>query len=471
MSFHSLDYILFLVSVFGLYWLLPRRAQNLLLLAASYFFYGYIHHWFLYLILASTVLDYTCGLSMKRWPTGKKCFLIASLVGNLGMLAVFKYFNFFIGNVQEFLELVGLPSFGWTLNIFLPAGISFYTFQTLSYTIDIYRGGLEPRKDFINFAVFVAFFPQLVAGPIERAKRLIPQFEKKRRLDPVSVHDGVCLMIFGFFKKLVIADTVAIYSNKVFAIRDPSFLMVWAGVFAFYIQIYADFSAYTDIARGTARLLGFKLTRNFRHPYISRNPVDLWQRWHISLSTWLRDYVTVSLHRSRWKAYRNMNIFLTFTLCGLWHGAGWNFILWGAYCGLTLIYYPLYQRLVTRLFGKNFMVHFLHWASMFVLINIGFLLFREHNLRYIIRDLTLNPFNNTAIQVIAAWQIAVPVFIYSLPLWAYTFYDVLLKKRLRTTPMGSKVDYWFHTFAACALFILILILNSEKNVDFIYFQF
>ena len=281
-----------------------------------------------------------------------------------------------------------------TLRILLPVGISFYTFQAMSYTIDVYRGELHARRSLLDLAVFVSFFPHLVAGPIQRASFLLPQVESPRRFSAEKARSGFVLICWGFFKKLVVADNVGVIANKVFALSDPTFYILWAGVFAFAIQIYADFSAYTDIARGTSRWLGFELTENFAHPYLARSPADFWRRWNISLSSWFRDYVYIPLGGSRLGAWLwTRNVLVTFLLSGLWHGASWNYVLWGLYHGLLLLVTQVAgqaRRLPAPQFGRWLLVPQI--AGMFVLTNIGWLLFRETELSAIVRDLTLSPF-------------------------------------------------------------------------------
>jgi len=272
--FHSLDFVIFFILVTAVYWRLPHRGQNVLLLVASYFFYGYVHPWFLILIASSTVIDYLSARGMERWPARRRAFMAASIVTNFGMLGFFKYFNFFVDNLHAVLEAAGLQVSLPVLRVILPVGISFYTFQAMSYTVDVFRGELRARRSLLDVAVFISFFPHLVAGPIQRASYLLPQVEARRRFALPRATSGFYLMVWGFFKKLVIADNVGIIANKVFALSDPSFEILWAGVFAFAIQIYADFSAYTDIARGSSRWLGFELTENFDHPYLARNPAD-----------------------------------------------------------------------------------------------------------------------------------------------------------------------------------------------------
>ena len=295
------------------------------------------------------------------------------------------------------LAAFGLTVHEPTLRILLPVGISFYTFQAMSYTIDVYRGELHARRSLLDLAVFVSFFPHLVAGPIQRASFLLPQVESPRRFSAEKARSGFVLICWGFFKKLVVADNVGVIANKVFALSDPTFYILWAGVFAFAIQIYADFSAYTDIARGTSRWLGFELTENFAHPYLARSPTDFWRRWNISLSSWFRDYVYIPLGGSRLGTWLwTRNVLITFLLSGLWHGASWNYVLWGLYHGLLLLVTQVVRegskRAAAASRDPDAGCVVPQIAGMFVLTNIGWLLFRETELSAIVRDLTLSPF-------------------------------------------------------------------------------
>ncbi len=347
MIFHSLDFVVFFFVTVALYWRLSHRWQNHLLLVASYVFYGWITPWYLLLLMTSTTIDWWAARRMEADPAHRKRYLALSLTSNLGMLAYFKYANFFIDNVGHILTTVGLPTSPHVLKVMLPVGISFFTFQALSYTIDVYRGTLRARASLLDVATYVAFFPQLVAGPIERASALLPQVEGTRHFSPDAARSGLRLMAWGFFKKLVIADNVGLVADKVFALEAPAFEILWAGVFAFAIQIYADFSAYSDIARGTARWFGFELMVNFDHPYLARGPQDFWRRWHISLSTWFRDYVYIPLGGSRKGFGRELaNILATFVLSGFWHGASWNYVLWGFYHGMLLVASRLRRRVL-----------------------------------------------------------------------------------------------------------------------------
>ena len=336
--FHSLAFFVFFFITVAAYWLLPRRAQNVLLLVASYVFYGWVHAWWPILLFATTFVDYWAARLMTLVPARRKLWLWLSIASNLGLLGVYKYFNFFIENVAAAGAAVGWHIPPIALRLALPAGISFYTFQSMSYTIDVYRGHAPARTRFVDVAAFVSFFPHLVAGPIMRATNLLPQFERDRTFSPSAARDATLLIIWGLFKKLVIADNVGVIANKVFSLESPEFFVLWAGVFAFAIQIYADFSAYTDIARGVAKWYGFDLIRNFERPYLASGPADFWRRWNISLSTWFRDYVYIPLGGSRRGPWREAaNIMITFLVSGLWHGASWNYVLWGAYHGALLL--------------------------------------------------------------------------------------------------------------------------------------
>ncbi|MBF0357886.1 MAG: MBOAT family protein [Magnetococcales bacterium] len=471
MIFHSLDYLLFFIFVVAVYWTLNRKLQVIFLIGMSYFFYGYIHPWFLYLILTSTVVDYFCGLSMERHPDHKQTALLVSVVTNLGLLGFFKYFGFFVDNVSELLLMFGLPGFTNNLDIYLPVGISFYTFQTMSYTIDIYRDQLKPRKNFLDFALFVSFFPQLVAGPIERAKNFLPQIECERTLTVKDVQSGLFLLIWGFFKKMVIADNVAFIANKLLFLEETSFLLVWVGAFAFGVQIFADFSAYSDIARGSARLLGFNLSINFNHPYIAASPAEYWKRWHISLSSWIHDYVFLPLALSRKlrtaTAGLIVSLFITFFLNGLWHGAGWNFILWGIYHFFLILLYGWARSHTPESIRDNSWLR--PWQVLLMLFwnHISFLIFWEWELAYTLRNLTLSPFANSEIQIQTAKFLFGQTLLYSLPLWGHTLFAYIQERFFAKECWQVTL---FQTVASMIMFFGILVLRGD-SVDFIYFQF
>ena len=353
MFFNSIAFLLFLPTVFFLYWFIFKKnlkIQNILLLIASYFFYGWWDYRFLILIALSTVIDYVVGLKLQEETVKKKRkhLLALSLIFNLGMLGFFKYYNFFVESWIDSWALLGVKMNVSTMQIVLPVGISFYTFQTLSYTIDVYRKKLTPTTNFINFATFVAFFPQLVAGPIERATNLLPQFSVKKTFNLERAKSGIHLIIWGLFKKIVIADGCATYVNSIFDnYLELNTLTLIIGAVYFAFQIYCDFSGYSDIAIGTARLFGFELMQNFNYPYFSRDVAEFWRRWHISLSTWFRDYLYIPLGGSRTSKRKQIrNVFIVFLVSGFWHGANWTFIIWGALHALFFI--PLLLRKKNR---------------------------------------------------------------------------------------------------------------------------
>jgi alginate O-acetyltransferase complex protein AlgI len=349
MLFNTFKFLYFFLVVYALYLVLNRRGQNRLLLAASYYFYGCWDPRFLALILTSTLIDYGCGRGMGASagrPPRRKAFMLASLCSNLGILFVFKYFNFFTESLHALLASLGVGVDPRVLSIALPVGVSFYTFQSINYTLAVYRGRLEPCADFLDFALFISFFPQLVAGPIERAEDLLPQVRGRREIRSAMAREGLWLILLGLFKKMVLADNMTAFTRPVFdAPGTASGVEVLVGIYAFAFQIYGDFSGYSDIARGTAGLMGFELMRNFRHPYFATNPSDFWRRWHISLSNWLRDNLYIPLGGSRggrWPTYRNLMI--TMLLGGVWHGAAWNFVAWGLFHGTLLTLYHMMHR-------------------------------------------------------------------------------------------------------------------------------
>ncbi|MAM28978.1 MAG: membrane-bound O-acyltransferase family protein [Flavobacteriaceae bacterium] len=343
MLFNSLDFAIFLPIVFVLYWFVTNkilRLQNFLIVVASYFFYGWWDWRFLVLIIFSTLVDYFVGIRLadEENRLNRKLLLWTSIFVNIGFLGFFKYYNFFIDNFVSAFSFFGMKINADSLNVILPVGISFYTFQTLSYTIDVYKKKLAPTNDIIAFSAFVSFFPQLVAGPIERATNLLPQFYKKRIFDYNKAVDGMRQILWGLFKKIVIADNCARYANEIFNnSADFSGSTLLMGALFFTFQIYGDFSGYSDIAIGTSRLFGFNLKQNFAFPYFSRDIAEFWRRWHISLSTWFRDYLYIPLGGSRGGMLMKVrNVFIIFIVSGFWHGANWTFIVWGA---LNAIYF------------------------------------------------------------------------------------------------------------------------------------
>ncbi|WES95752.1 MBOAT family protein [Chryseobacterium arthrosphaerae] len=344
MLFNSIGFAIFLPVVFLLYWLVTNknlRLQNILLLLASYYFYACWDWRFLFLLMFSTLLDYCTGLKMQEAENqkGKRFWFWLSITINLGFLGVFKYYNFFAQSFAEAISHVGLQVNPWTLQVILPVGISFYTFHGLSYVIDVYKDRIRAESNFVDYAVFVSFFPLLVAGPIERATHLLPQIKQRRTFNYTQAVDGLRQILWGLFKKIVIADNCAEFANQIFnssADQSGSTLALGAVLFAF--QIYGDFSGYSDIAIGTARLFGIDLLRNFAFPYFSRDIAEFWRRWHISLSSWFKDYLYIPLGGSKggnWMRIRNT--FIIFIVSGFWHGANWTFIVWGALNALFIM--------------------------------------------------------------------------------------------------------------------------------------
>lgn len=392
MLFNSLDFTFFLPVVFIIYWALKNQIkyQNLFLLLASYIFYGWWDWRFLSLIIFSTFCDFLIALSLSKSSkqSTKTSLLWLSVFINITLLGFFKYFNFFIDNFIEAFSLFGNKINIRALNLVLPVGISFYTFQTLSYTIDVYHKRLTPTKDFLTFSAFVIFFPQLVAGPIEKASNLLPQFKQKKIFNYNSVVDGLRQILWGFFKKIVIADTCAIYADLIFNdYNNYSGFTLFFGAILFAFQIYGDFSGYSDIAIGTARLFGFNLIQNFNFPYFSRDIAEFWRRWHISLSTWFRDYLYIPLGGSKGSlATKIRNIFIIFIVSGFWHGANWTFIAWGvlnAIFFLPLLISNKNRRFVNKpLSNTNFpkFKEFFQILFTFILISISWIFFRSNDL-------------------------------------------------------------------------------------------
>jgi len=537
MLFNSFEFFLFLPIVLAVYWLLKGdfKKQNVILLAASYFFYAWWDIRFIFLIAVTTVVDYNAALIIQHGSTtfkqrfisvmfliffsvflgfiswkeeaewdvvqnailvttllsisiyllplivakfktisGAKLALSLSIISNLTILGYFKYFNFFVDSFTDAsFFLFGIePSF-ITLSIILPVGISFYTFQSMSYSIDVYRGQLKASKSLIDYAAYLSFFPQLVAGPIERGKTFLPQFQRKRNIENGDIKFGIWLIIFGLFKKIVIADNLAIFVNTVFSPYDngellttpENGLMVLLAIYAFSFQIYTDFSGYADIARGTAKIFGFHLMVNFRLPYIATNPSDFWRRWHISLSSWLRDYLYIPLGGSRggpFKTYRNL--LLTMLLGGLWHGASITFVLWGAYQGTILI---LYRLLGVESAGEQSkpIMKVVHVIWMFHLVCLGWLIFRAQNVQtiYLFLDaIFTHMFVNQAIlDGISTLEFyLIPLFIYQV---LQVKHKTLFPQKIMTAIPNFHI--WFFTIMS------ILALSSKQSSEFIYFAF
>jgi len=472
MVFNSLEFALFLCVCLLLTWLLPHRAQNRLLLLASYVFYAAWDWRFLGLIVLSTVIDYTVGLALERSHAQRRrrWLVSASVAANLSILGAFKYAGFFADSLRELAGLAGLELSRVSLDVVLPVGISFYTFQTLSYTIDIYRGRLRPTRHFLDFALFVAFFPQLVAGPIERATNLLPQILAPRRFRWSRFGSGGWLVLWGLFKKVVIADNLAALVDGVYQPgTSPTGPEVLLATYAFAVQIYCDFSGYSDIARGVARLLGFEIMLNFRLPYLAASPAEFWRRWHISLSTWLRDYLYISLggnRRGRRATYRNL--MLTMLLGGLWHGAAWTFVLWGAFHGAWLcvhrILRPGLERLRPATPAGRALWRALCIVVTFQLVCLGWMIFRAESLGHLVALLNAVAVTFEAGRV-AHWLLPFGVLVAPL---------VLMQLAQVSNGRQEVVFGWrlpLRVGLYVLLFFAIVFLGEDFGAPFIYFQF
>jgi D-alanyl-lipoteichoic acid acyltransferase DltB (MBOAT superfamily) len=473
MVFNSLHFLWFFVVVYALYRVLPHRGQNWLLLVASYYFYAAWDWRFLGLLLASTVVDYSAALAIGRSdsPRRRRLLLTLSLGFNLTMLGFFKYFNFFGDNLHVIFGALGWQVDFVTVRVLLPIGISFYTFMTMSYVIDVYRREIPPTRDLLDFAVFVAFFPHLVAGPILRAARLLPQIDQPRRITREQMRDGLWLIVWGFFQKVFVADNLAGLANAVFdPAADPSGANVLLGTYAFAFQIYGDFAGYSNVARGTSKLMGIELIENFRFPYLVRSPQAFWRHWHISLSTWLRDYLYIPLGGNRGsEGQTRRNLLLTMVLGGLWHGAAWTFILWGFYHGLLLVGYRAADRMHwfrEWVQGDGPAARLTSWFVMFHITCYGWLVFRSRSAQQI-GEMSWSLLTGFAPRSIDVNGLLVPLLLYTTPLLlvhaceAY-YDDVLVVPRL---PVAVRYSLYA---AAC---YLIMLFGNFGGAEFIYFQF
>lgn len=473
MLFNSFSFAYFFAILFPLYWSLGRwhRAQNLLLLLAGYYFYACWNPKFLALLVLSTAVDYYCGLAVSRIeaPGRRKAFVLLSMALNLGMLGYFKYYNFFAESLRDLLLKGGLDVPLGQLDIVLPIGISFYTFQSMSYVIDVYRKDIEPTRNPIEFATFVSFFPHLVAGPIMRPTTLLPQVARPRRFDLAQFYQGSYLIFWGLTKKVVVADNLATIVNELFGrweTLDGGLALL--AVYAFAFQIYCDFSGYTDAARGVAKCLGFELALNFNLPYLSANPREFWQRWHISLSSWLRDYLYIPLGGSRGGSLRvYRNLMLTMVIGGLWHGAAWTFVLWGFYQGLLLVGHRMAQPWLARIQPTD-PVDRACWRALrvvvtFHLVCLGWLFFRAESMAQVsgmLQAMIERP-------AIPASAYLIPVALLTLPLLAFQIAQYLARDLDVVLKTPWYVRSLFYTFC----FYAFILAGEFGGGQFIYFQF
>ncbi len=471
MLFNSYTFWLFFALVAILYRFLPHRGQNYLLLAASYVFYGFWDWRFLFLLLFSTTFDFTAGLLIAR-STGykRKLILVSSMATSLTLLGFFKYFGFFARELTALLQHLGLNIPAPALHIILPVGISFYTFQTMSYAIDVYRGDTQPVRNFFNFALYVSFFPQLVAGPIERSSHLVPQIVQPRRHRAEDFREGLYHVLIGLFKKIVVADNMAFFAAATFQtpLNQMAPLDCLVGIYAFAFQIYGDFSGYSSIAQGVAKWLGFDLMFNFRHPYFATSPSDFWKRWHISLSSWLRDYLYIPLggsRQGRWKTYRNL--LLTMLLGGIWHGANWTFVAWGLLHGILLCAHRLTLRenTMTPLPQPNRLVHLAKMLVMFHCVCLGWLFFRAESVHQAAQMLATfgTRWHVTEFSQFTLGSMA----FYILPLLAFEWWVEKKGDLLVLTKCHWPVRAAVYIYMALMLFFF----PSPVQNEFIYFQF
>lgn len=467
MQFNSIEFLLFFPIVFMLYWSLLRypKAQNWLIIFCSYFFYGWWDWHLLYLIILTSFCSWGSGLLIHRFRDKGKFFLLFNVCLNIGILCLFKYYDFFVNSLNNVLSFIGVSVQISTLRFIVPVGISFYTFQALSYSIDVYRRTIIPTREISAFFAYICFFPQLVAGPIERAGNLLGQFESKRHFEFDEAADGIRQMLWGYFLKSVLADNCASIANVVF---DHADVMNWHGMFFgilfFAFQIYGDFAGYSHIAIGSARLLGFSLLDNFRSPYISHSIQEFWRRWHISLNTWFRDYVYIPLGGNRCGFFLKIrNILITFTLSGLWHGANWTYIVWGFYNGLlTLI--PARE-------GKQKSISWFSIPITFCLVLIGWTIFRSSSVSQAFSIIAKIAMFQGGVNVLDFGTVSHVVYFLSFILMAIVvMLDYLsrnLHHPLQALPRFNIIIRWL-IYLILTLFILLFI---GQPTPFIYFQF
>ena len=467
MNFTTNTFLLFFIIVFFIYWLLRKTtAKNMVLLIASYIFYGWIHPWYAVLLGLSTFWDYRIALAIYRKKDNTKKLVGLSLFLNIGVLFFFKYFNFFKTPLIENLELLGIEVGYYFVSLVLPLGLSFFTLKKIGYIIDVSKGRLEPTKNFIVFNLFVAFFPQLAAGPIDKAQDLIPQFEASRKWKWDFLYLSWRLILMGVFKKVVIANSIGSFTSRLFGLDNLTGLLAIAAALGFTLQILADFSAYTDISRGISFLLGIRTPENFNSPYLSLTPSDFWDRWHITLSHWLRDYVFFPLRRAFLKKRGSLPLWIiqalppliTMLISGVWHGAGWTYILWGGGYGVLIVAYQLLGINKTKILKSRVQTLFA-WLIMFSFIVFGWLVFRASSLEWVI-DLFSHPFIGSQAQLTVAILGLVMVLFYSAPLMIKFGLDKYFSD-----------DSFIHSVYYVVITVMIIVYINSVTPDFIYFQF
>ena len=477
MLFNSLSYAIFLPLVFIIYWLLPHKYRWILLFIASYYFYMSWNAKYVFLIFFTTFISYLAAILIEKYQHKKKLILSLSIIICIGILVFFKYLNFFFEIINEILNLINIQNNKIVLNILLPVGISFYTFQTLSYVIDVYRGNIKAEKHFGYYATFVSFFPQLVAGPIERPENLLPQLKKEKQFDYNNAILGLKIMAYGFFKKIVVADNLAFYVDKVYNNLPyyQGFSLLLAAIF-FSIEIYCDFSGYSDIAKGSAYLLNIELMDNFKAPYFSTNIKEFWSKWHISLSSWFKDYIYIPLGGNRCsKIKHHSNLFITFLISGLWHGANITFVIWGGLNGLLQIFEDIFN--IKKIKNVYSPLWFIKVIITFTIMTLTWIFFRAQNINeaiYVFNNMFIgiDNFKNYIVSGLYSFDVTplnliIHLIIYLVPL---TIIDCLSVKYnvielINKKPTIVRYSLYF------GLVILVLLLHYVGEVNFIYFQF
>ena len=470
MTFQDPGFIFFVAAIFIIYWFLNLKNQNIFLVAASYLFYCFIDIRFAGLLFIQSVVTFYLVLSFAKLSRWQKPIFISAILFNVLILGYFKYFDFFIENINHLLGVFHLNSSLEVAIIIFPIGISFFTLQNISYIVDVRKKTAIPCSNLIDYCLYISFFPKLIAGPIEKASNFLNQIKKERSLEFDQLVSGLMLFLWGFFQKSVIADNIANISNKIFLLEETSFFILCAGAFAYTIQIFADFSGYTDMARGLGRLFGFNLVNNFNNPYFSRNPADFWKRWHISFSQWIRDYIYIPLGGSRVSTIRwVINIFIAFFFTGLWHGASWNFIIWGLYYWVLYLVFKMWKGICPdKIYNFRFN-YIISTVIMFVLTNIGWVIFRETDLNYLYKYLTVTIFEFGAPDHLsAAIYLILYTLIYSLPLILFSTYTFVIDKSKHVVFVDS---FFKKAVIIIVLLISIQMLKAADNAQFIYFNF
>lgn len=493
MLFNSIDFLIFFPIVTLVYFLIPHKVRYLWLLAASYYFYMCWNPKYALLMLTSTAITYLSGLLIDKADGQgnvrlKKVWVAVSFISNLAILFLFKYFDFAVENINRVLQVVGISVIEPSFDLLLPVGISFYTFQALSYTMDVYRHDVEVERNFLKYALFVSFFPQLVAGPIERSSNLIHQIHERHYFDSKRVTRGLCLMLWGFFEKLVIADRAAIFVNTVYnAPHDPAhtgFVVIIATVL-FAFQIYCDFASYSDIARGAAEVMGFSLMKNFDTPYFSQSVAEFWRRWHISLSTWFRDYLYIPLGGNRKGTVRKyMNLMIVFCVSGLWHGASWNFIIWGALNGFYQIAGAVTKPVRKKIAGfmgnrENFSGKLLKGLMTFALVDFSWIFFRANSMPdalVLIRNMIrVKPWVFTDNTIFQCGLDRADMFVLLAALLVLLVVSIAKYKKVEIREWIFRQGIWFrYLIYLGAIFVILVFGIYGSNFDasqFIYFQF